>query len=568
VKRGRPRHPDILTPREWEVLSLLRLRLSNEQIARRLEITERTAKYHVAEILGKLGVANRDEAAAWQPERRRALWGAALAPAAWLWRKAGPLATVAGSGAVVAALGGLALLAFLLLRDDGASVAGLVADEERLAFSAGGSIYTVALDGSDLREVIAGGREAGWNASPAFSPGGERLVFTRDFDIWTANADGSDARLLADVAQLQTPPAGAASNASLGAQSVAWSPDGERLLYTLARIGGSGVTDVWAMQADGTGRLRLYESGVFLLASWLDSGRVAVYENSSVRVFGVTGEEEPPVTVRGDPPIAAIAIAAPGDTWVLAPFLDEGAITLGSLDAGRKTVANDGLSPALSPDGKRFAYFAGDTLRVAELGGAWDEAVIDLTPLGGRDRHFAEQPECFPDEHPACSYRPPLVSWWSAVKTYDDVDLGLVFQYPVPWAEGAPDSPVRPCLGCVVFGPPDADEPYGIRLYAQALTEDCTSAGCLVGNGRRQLGAVREVELDGRDGLRIDIMASLPLGLVDEIGGFIEYREVWTVLPVDGQALVFVAFWRDGDTAAREDTLAAYQALLASLRVE
>ena len=35
-KRGRRPHPDILTPREWEVLDLLRERLTNEQIAERL----------------------------------------------------------------------------------------------------------------------------------------------------------------------------------------------------------------------------------------------------------------------------------------------------------------------------------------------------------------------------------------------------------------------------------------------------------------------------------------------------------------------------------------------------
>jgi len=64
AKRGRPRHPDVLTPREWEVLALLRERLSNEQIASRLGITERTAKYHVSEILSKLGLRDRREAKA------------------------------------------------------------------------------------------------------------------------------------------------------------------------------------------------------------------------------------------------------------------------------------------------------------------------------------------------------------------------------------------------------------------------------------------------------------------------------------------------------------------------
>src|SRR5512132_4175815 len=48
-RRGRPPYPDILTPREWEVLELLRLGQSNEQIAERLGITLRTAKFHVSD---------------------------------------------------------------------------------------------------------------------------------------------------------------------------------------------------------------------------------------------------------------------------------------------------------------------------------------------------------------------------------------------------------------------------------------------------------------------------------------------------------------------------------------
>jgi DNA-binding CsgD family transcriptional regulator/tetratricopeptide (TPR) repeat protein len=55
--------PAPLTPREVEVLRLLTEGLSNQQIARRLFITESTASVHVSHILMKLGVANRLQAA-------------------------------------------------------------------------------------------------------------------------------------------------------------------------------------------------------------------------------------------------------------------------------------------------------------------------------------------------------------------------------------------------------------------------------------------------------------------------------------------------------------------------
>lgn len=55
---------DPLTPRELEVLPLLAEGLSNKQIAARLGIAERTAKFHVESILGKLPAATRAEAVA------------------------------------------------------------------------------------------------------------------------------------------------------------------------------------------------------------------------------------------------------------------------------------------------------------------------------------------------------------------------------------------------------------------------------------------------------------------------------------------------------------------------
>lgn len=51
-----------LTPREVEVLQLLSAGLGNKEIAARLNISEHTAKFHVASIMGKLGAATRTEA--------------------------------------------------------------------------------------------------------------------------------------------------------------------------------------------------------------------------------------------------------------------------------------------------------------------------------------------------------------------------------------------------------------------------------------------------------------------------------------------------------------------------
>jgi DNA-binding NarL/FixJ family response regulator len=51
-----------LTPREVEVLALLAEALPNKVIAQRLGISERTAKFHVESILGKLGAESRSEA--------------------------------------------------------------------------------------------------------------------------------------------------------------------------------------------------------------------------------------------------------------------------------------------------------------------------------------------------------------------------------------------------------------------------------------------------------------------------------------------------------------------------
>jgi DNA-binding NarL/FixJ family response regulator len=55
---------DVLSRREREVLALMAQGMSNSDIAQRLFITAKTAEHHVSSILGKLGLRNRTEAAA------------------------------------------------------------------------------------------------------------------------------------------------------------------------------------------------------------------------------------------------------------------------------------------------------------------------------------------------------------------------------------------------------------------------------------------------------------------------------------------------------------------------
>lgn len=58
-----------LTPREREVMDLVSQGLSNKHIGLRLNLQEKTVKHHMTQILSKLGVSNRTEAALQWRER-------------------------------------------------------------------------------------------------------------------------------------------------------------------------------------------------------------------------------------------------------------------------------------------------------------------------------------------------------------------------------------------------------------------------------------------------------------------------------------------------------------------
>ncbi len=231
ARRGRPPHPDILTPREWEVLGHLRDGMTNRQIGERLGISLAGARYHVSEILGKLGLGSRQEAAVWQPTRVPWWRAAALGFLAWPFKNLvwGSTVKATAAAAVVATVGVFAIpdcfgllvtdpeigpvpdfsnfsyvtaTGRVRLTDDPARDAGgaWAPDCLRIAFSSNwkgsvgshNDIYTMASDGTDVVNLTKSQRD---DSQPEWSPDGSRIAFASHIkgnsDIYVMNADGT-----------------------------------------------------------------------------------------------------------------------------------------------------------------------------------------------------------------------------------------------------------------------------------------------------------------------------------------------------------------------------------------
>ena len=71
-RKTKPDPVEPLTDRERDVIRLLGQGMSNKEIGTALVITERTARTYVSNILGKLGLASRTQAALWAVEHKLA----------------------------------------------------------------------------------------------------------------------------------------------------------------------------------------------------------------------------------------------------------------------------------------------------------------------------------------------------------------------------------------------------------------------------------------------------------------------------------------------------------------
>jgi Tol biopolymer transport system component/DNA-binding CsgD family transcriptional regulator len=283
--RGRPKHPDILTPREWEVLALIRENLTNDQIGQRLGIGAEGVKSHVSEILGKLSLSSREEAAGWDPRQRpdwtprwdptrRPAWATALAPLGLFWRgltgglarSAGALATVTSVGLGVAVVAGITIFAVLVLHVSGSSSqstsqAGPAATAKIAFYSdrdGNREIYVMNADGSGQTNVTNG---PGDDSFGAWSPDGSRIAFTSNRDgnkeVYVVNADGSGQTRL--------------SNNPCEDDVLAWSPDGSRIALnshhpfnfgggdnpTVTPAAGDCGSTIYVVNADGSGLTNL-----------------------------------------------------------------------------------------------------------------------------------------------------------------------------------------------------------------------------------------------------------------------------------------------------------------------
>ena len=232
-QRGRPPHPDILTPREWEVLSLLREGLSNREIGDRLGVTKDGVKYHVAQIFLKLGVSTREAAAARTPPDP--VGAAASAGFAPQWSRISRLGLVGTAAALllgVVALGGAVAYSEI----NGADSPGNPED-----VSAGGppssspGPYGVPTPSPDRTPAPPGAAASGLG----------QVAYVKDGNLWMLDLTTGEDHMIVqrDIAKTF-----ATSVEDLTMLSPEWSPDGQWISFGIRNAAINDATTIWVVR--------------------------------------------------------------------------------------------------------------------------------------------------------------------------------------------------------------------------------------------------------------------------------------------------------------------------------
>ena len=375
-QRGRPRYPDVLTPREQDVLALIRDGLTNEQIAERLNIGFETAKSHVAEILSKLGVATREEAAAWQPEAERAP----------RWSFGRVVLAIAGAG-VVAHGGRIGAAGVGLSRSDTGSEAGTASPS--VTTSSGTPTLVPAATPVPLGKVITTIEGNVATEADSYSVDVETgQVWRGGLYKWSPDGTRVVQRLCCavdasgiEIIDWQTGEGVRILDQEIG--SVAWSPDSSRIAFTPYQSGG-----VFLVRPDGA-NVAAIESAASVRASglqWSPGGRYLAFTSAEFQIQIIDTVNLSSTVVPG----------SEFDRWYWSPVAnviaypkDDG-VHLYDVASAQDRLLADGFvggSVLWSPGGTKIAYLVApitagseNVYRVADIetGG-----VIDLPPARG-----------------------------------------------------------------------------------------------------------------------------------------------------------------------------------------
>jgi hypothetical protein len=147
-----------------------------------------------------------------------------------------------------------------------------------------------------------------------------------------------------------------------------------------------------------------------------------------------------------------------------------------------------------------------------------------------------------------------------------NAQLGFEAKYPYGWIENATPFPYASCSGCVTLGPRDVPYPFGIQIYTQPSDPGCDPA-CYFSIRGLALGAAQDVTIDGRAAAQQEIQRQAPLGLAADTGDSTPYRQIATVIHRASDTLLIVAFFREGDHPAEEQTRSALDLFTSSLRL-
>lgn len=268
-------HAAGLTKRQREVWELLRQGLTNEEIAAQLGISPDGVKYHVADILRRLQVRSRYEAALVEPVAARRSWMRALVPLPLLGKlKSHTLAYAASGAALAAVAAGIALLAWGVMRthDDSAPLA----------------------------------------AEPTPAHREQQVSFVRDGAIWLASPGGGTPQRFADLA-----PCGDFF------PNLVWSPDGQHLVCYSAAPNTTGKPEdetlhivVWDSAGNMLAQRDAGPTALFSLA-WSPSGASLEYVTDHAISF-MTANGEPSEQISGaaiDPAYYAADVSLASPLW-------------------------------------------------------------------------------------------------------------------------------------------------------------------------------------------------------------------------------------------------------------